>query len=369
MENGESEIGAANCAAISEANAGVSLAWGIKSWALLFVLALTLGGGCKDKPEPEAPFDYADGVLVVNEGNFQGGNASLSFIRRTDDSLREDIFELANARPLGDVAQSVTIVGNRAYIVVNNSGKVEVVDLPSLESRCTITGLQSPRYLLPIGNNKALVSDLYSKTISVVNLSECNVDGTIATGGWTEEMLMIGNRVFVTQTGTDKLLVIDPTALTLIDSVYVGREPNSLVQDQNGKLWVLCGNALGQAVPQLVRLNPDSLNLEAVFPFAAATQAPSKLCINVAGDQLFFLNGGIFQMAITDGSLPTQAWIPQGGHTWYGLAVDPLTDLIYAGDALDYQRRGVVYRYATGSSTPLASFQSGIIPGEFAFLP
>ncbi|MBK9449231.1 MAG: hypothetical protein IPN95_07410 [Bacteroidetes bacterium] len=356
-------------AAISEANPRVFQSLEIARWALLFLLATTTFLGCKDKPEPEVPFDYADGVLVVNEGNFQGGNASLGFIRLTDDSLREDIFELENARPLGDVAQSVTIVGNRAYIVVNNSGKIEVVDLPSLKSSCTITGLQSPRYLLPIGNNKALVSDLYSKSISVVNLVGCNVEGTIATGGWTEEMLMVGNRVFVTQTGTDKLLVIDPSTLTLTDSVYVGREPNSLVQDQNGKLWVLCGNALGQAVPQLVRLNPDSLNLEAVFPFSSATQAPSKLCINIAGNQLFFLNGGIFQMAITDGSLPTQAWIPQGSHTWYGLAVDPLTDLIYAGDALDYQRRGVVYRYTTGSSTPLASFPSGIIPGEFAFLP
>jgi YVTN family beta-propeller protein len=325
--------------------------------------------GCKEEPEPQPPFDYADGVFFVNEGNFQGGNASLSFLRRSDDSLRDDIFEWENERPLGDVAQSITVIGNRAYIVVNNSGKVEVVDLPSLRSHCSILGLNSPRYLLPLGNGKALVSDLYSRTISVLDLTNCAVVGSIATGGWTEEMVLVDNRVFVTQTGTDKLLVIDVGTQTLTDSIFVGREPNSLVVDQNGKLWVLCGSALGLATPQLVRFDLDSLSIEATFPFASNTLSPSKLRINNAGDRMYFLNGGIFQMGITDSNLPSQAWIPQSTHTWYGLAVDPVTDHIYAGDALDFQRRGKVYRFVAGSSTVLATFDAGIIPGEFAFLP
>lgn len=334
-----------------------------------WLLLIGFGLGCKDKPDPEQPFDYAYGVLVVNEGNFQGGNASLSFVRRSDDSLRNDVFTSVNNRPLGDVAQSVTVIGNRAYIVVNNSGKIEVVDLPSLESHCTISGLQSPRYLLPIGNDRALVSDLYSKTISVVNLGTCAVEGAIQTGGWTEEMVVIGNRAYVAQTGTDKLLTIDLATLTLQDSLYVGREPNSLVVDQNGKLWVLCGNALGQALPQLVRVNADSMRVEATFPFGSAQASPIKLTRSAAGDALLFVNGGIFRMAIGDSALPSVAWVPQGAHTWYSLGVDPQTGDVYAGDALDYQRRGKVYRFPSGNPVAAASFEVGIIPGGFAFLP
>lgn len=336
---------------------------------IALILLCLLWLGCKEKPIPKVPFDYENGILVVNEGNFQGGNSSLSFVRRTDDSLRNDIFALANERPLGDVAQSIMVIGTRAYIVVNNSGKIEVVDLPSLKSHCTILGLQSPRYLLPIGNDRALVSDLYSKTISIVNLASCSLEGSIATGAWTEEMAVFGSRVFATQTGTDKLLVIDPASRTLIDSIFVGREPNSLVVDKNGKLWVLCGNALGQAIPQLVRINLDSMAIETSYPFGSSQESPIKLVMNDDRDQLYFLNGGIFKMAISDGNLPAQPWVPQGAHTWYGLGLDPQTGYLYAGDALDFQRRGKIYRFEPNSAIELNSFEVGIIPGGFAFLP
>jgi hypothetical protein len=340
-------------------------------WRGVLAAVLLLGGvwGCKEKPDPEVPFDYEDGILVVNEGNFQGGNASLDFLRRSDDSLRKDVFLVENERPLGDVAQSVTVIGSKAYIVVNNSGKIEVVDLPSLQSHCTITGLRSPRYLLDIGGGRALVTDLYADSISVVNLGTCAVEGRIAVGAWTEEMLRIGNRVIVAEMGTDQLLVIDVASRTLVDSVFVGREPNSMVIDQNGRLWVLCGNALGQAVPQLVQMNVDSMTIEAVFPFASGQEAPTRLCINAAGDQLYFLNGGIYKMGIGDGNLPSQAWVAKGGHTWYGLEIDPVAGWLYATDALDYQREGKVYRFSLATAQELASFEAGIIPGELVFLP
>lgn len=336
--------------------------------SLLVLLSILLLIGCKEKPDPQPQIDYADGVLIINEGNFQGGNASLSFLRRGDDSLVHNIFTLENARPLGDVAQSITVIGNRAYIVVNHSGKIEVVDLPSLESRCTLTGMQSPRYLLPIGGGRALVTDLYSKTLHIVNLEGCRVESTIATGGWTEEMALLDSRVFVTQMGTDQVLVIDPITRSLVDSFPVGREPNSLAVDRDGKLWVLCGNALGQALPRLVRVNVDSLAVEAIFPFTTLQESPMRLRINATGDTLYYLNGGIYRMGIGDAGLPTQPWVAQGTHTWYGLGIDPVTGYLYASDALDYQRRGMVYRFSPQNSAALAVFEAGIIPGGFTFL-
>ncbi|MFN8394696.1 MAG: hypothetical protein U0176_08505 [Bacteroidia bacterium] len=343
------------------------------SWHFAKVLALLglclLFASCKDDPEPPAAFDYENGVLVINEGNFQGGNASLTYIRRSDDSLRDDVFKLENERPLGDVAQSVTVIGDKAYIVVNNSAKIEVVDLPSFKSSCTITGLNSPRYMLPIGTNQALVSDLYADAIHVVNLSTCSRTSAIPVGGWTEQFAIWGNRAYVPQTGTDQLLVLDAVTPSLIDSITVGREPNSLGIDAHGKLWVLCGNALGQVTPRLVRVDVVTQQIVSDWPFSSPSQSPFRLCLNPAGDSLYFINEGIYRMSVLDTQLPSFPWIEKGSHNWYSLGVDPVTGHIYAGDALDFQRQGKVYRFSPNSSTALASFEVGLIPGGFCFLP
>lgn len=345
------------------------------SWHFAQVLPFALLGfcllfaSCKEKPPTPDPFNYENGVIVINEGNFQAGNASLTYIRRSDDSLRDDVFKLENERPLGDVAQSVTVVGDKAYIVVNNSGKIEVVDLPSFKSSCTITGMNSPRQLLSIGNNQALVSDLYADAIHLVNLSNCTRTSTIPVGGWTEEIALWGNRAYVAQTGTDQLLVLDAVSPSLIDSITVGREPNSMAIDAHGKLWVLCGNALGQATPRLVRVNLATQQVETDWPFSSAQQSPFRLCMNPGRDSIYFINDGIYRMSILDTQLPSNPWIAKGSHNWYALGVDPVTGYIYAGDALDFQRRGKVYRFSPNSSTPLASFEVGLIPGIFCFLP
>jgi len=56
----------------------------------------------------------------------------------------------------------MTIQGNNAYIVVNNSGKIEVVSRNDLKSVAIINGLVSPRYISFVNEKKAYVTSLYS---------------------------------------------------------------------------------------------------------------------------------------------------------------------------------------------------------------
>ena len=75
---------------------------------------------------------FANGTFVLHEGNFQGGNASLSFLNNFTGIMSNGVFTAVNSIPLGDVGQSMTIWDDKGYIVVNNSGKIEVVDLIEL---------------------------------------------------------------------------------------------------------------------------------------------------------------------------------------------------------------------------------------------
>jgi hypothetical protein len=100
-----------------------------------------------DDDTTEAPSGaYDNGVLVLNQGNFNAGNASVSFI---SDALtvENNIFQTNSGRVLGDVGQDIGLEGNNAYIVVNNSGKIEVANRYTFAPVATISGLVNPRYI------------------------------------------------------------------------------------------------------------------------------------------------------------------------------------------------------------------------------
>lgn len=281
----------------------------------------------------------------------------------------EDLFKPANNRPLGDVCQSMRLFNNRFYVVVNNSGKVEVVDPHSFVASAAITGLLSPRYFLPVSNSKAYVTDLYANAISVVNLSAHSVSGAIPCAGWTEELHMAYGRVFVTNRKRRFLYVINPATDHITDSVAVGYGANSLVEDKNGKLWVLCsGNAATAENASLRRINPVTLQTESVWTFPSSADAPWRLDVNGTGDTLYYLNGGVYRMAVTDVTLPAAPFIPANGRNFYGLGIHPRKSHVYVADALDYVQRGRVYVYKP-DGTLITSFLAGIIPGDFYFYP
>ena len=70
-----------------------------------------------------------DGVFITNEGNFQYGNASLSYYDPTTMTVENEVFNRANAMKLGDVAQSMIIHDNVGWEVVNNSHVIFAIDI------------------------------------------------------------------------------------------------------------------------------------------------------------------------------------------------------------------------------------------------
>lgn len=336
---------------------------------LLSVLVLLVA--CRrDKPDgpTSSPIDLggsSGGVYVVNEGNFQFGNAQVSYYDIATDAALQDIYRPANDADLGDVLQSMSIVNELAYLVVNNSGKVSVVDPSSFREQAVITGLTSPRYLLPVSPGKAYVTDMYAGSVAVVDLLENRVVGRIACPGATEELVGAYGKAFVTNTAKDFVYVVDAATDRIVDSVEVGRGGNSIRQDARGKLWVLSGGGFSAVRAKLSRIDPATLAVDAAFDFPASA-SPWRLNMNARGDTLYYLDGGVFRMSIHADQLPTTAFVPADGRNFYGLGVDPRSGVVYAADAIDYVQRGVIYRYAP-SGQALGSFRAGIIPSAFMF--
>lgn len=322
----------------------------------------------KDQPQPQLSVrvdpEPSQAVYVVNEGNFTSGNASISLYNKVTNAVEEDYFKAVNKLALGDVAQSLSFINDRFYVVVNNSGKIVVCD-KDFKLLTTITGLQSPRYLIQVGSNKAYVSDYKAGCISVVNLSGNSISHQIALPGWTEDMLLHQNKVYVCNVKREFLYVIDALKDKVEDSIWVGKNVSGITIDKNARLWVLSS---GDAVSNPARLSVISSSnheVEKVFEFAPSRQ-PFKLVINNRKDSLYFIDADIYLMPVTAENLPSVPHIKAEQRNFYGIGIHPRTSEIYLSDALDYVQRSHITVYSA-SGTKKNEFKAGINANGFYF--
>ena len=346
----------------------------MKKLICFVAMTLVLFTACKKEESQPDEGSLQEGVFIVNQGNFTAGNASLSYLESATSKLTNDLFYVVNNAPLGDVAQSISINGDLAYIVVNNSGNVYVIDRKTAGFKGKISQLTSPRFFLKINDQKAYVSDLTSNSISIVNPESYEVVGGILVNRSTESMVLIEDKAYVAHWSgyqqalkNNKVLIIDTQTDALIDSIQVGVEPNSMVVDKDNNLWVLCsGGYDNEEIPSLWKIDTQNKSILKKYEFNDINLSPSNLVINGSRDELFYFNYNVYQMSIDDGVLPADPVIDQDGKFFYALGVDPQNSDIYLSDALDYTKKGLLYRYnETGSL--LDSLEVGIIPGAFGF--
>ena len=334
---------------------------------LVLIILFTSTFSCsKEKDKDPNVVVGNNGVYIINEGNFQFGNATVSYYDIDSSKVAEDLYKPVNALPLGDVGQTMFLKDDIGYIVVNNSGKIEVVNAKTFKHIATISGFTSPRFFLPVSNAKAYVSDLFADSISIVNLSTNTISGKIALTGWTEEMALVNGKVYVTNEESNKLYVINSFTDKLEDSIQVSYGGNSLQEDKNGKLWVLCGGNFVDIKAGLHIINPQTNTNEKSFEFTDQSNSPYRLKINSTKDKLYFLNQSVYSMSILDNVLPSVPFIASGTHQFYGLGVEPQTGVVYVSDAIDFVQRGRVYRY-NSSGTEINNFLAGINPSQFIF--
>ncbi len=350
---------------------------------VLSVALLTALSSCnKDKEESEALSPLGMGVFVLNEGNFNSGNASVSFMKCTDASVKNKIFSSRNNRSLGDVAQSMSIIGNRAYIVVANSQKVEVVNASTFASLGVISGgLDNPRYIAETTNDRAYITDWTIGGVAIVNLNSNSVIGTIPTGIGPEGIYVKGNEAFVANSGgfgdDSTITVIDINTNTVTDTIHLTSfKPVSIVEDKNGKLWVLCQGKYGDfvspatmTVSRLVRINPVNHNIEQSINLGTVGGHGVRLVIDGDGDDLYYTYGTsftgneVYKMNITDFGASSTPIIDK---QFYGLGIDPLTNIVYGGLG-DFTQNTYTYRYRGTNGALIDSILVGVAPNAYVF--
>ncbi len=345
----------------------------------LFLGSLFLTSCSNDDEVTETPLGaYDNGVLVLNQGGFGNGNASMSYLSDDLTVFQDNIFSLVNPSiVLGDTAQDVGFYDNLAYIVLNVSNKIEIVNRYTLAHVGTIsTGLSNPRYIV-FNNGKAYVSNWGNGTstsddyIAVINLANNSLLTPIPVAEGPERMVVYNSKVYVAHAGGfgfGSTVSVINTITNSVSSIAVGDVPNSL-EIRDDYLYVLNGGkpswSGSETAGSLSKINLLSNSVDDTINFNTSTH-PSNL--DIENSSFYYtVDSDIFQMAMISTSFPTTpifSTTDQGVYGVYSFAVK--NNKIYVGDAGDYSSNGKIYVY-TLTGDLVSNKTVGVIPAGFYF--
>ena len=335
---------------------------------LLFAFALFLFACKSDDDNSQPPVVTPAGaelILVGNEGGFMAGNAELTLINRDSATVYQNVYASSNNdEELGDVLQSMYVHQNDIYLVLNNSGKVEVVDRNNFENKRTISGMSSPRYMLFVNDQKAYVSDLADNGIHVVNPSNGTYTSMINTETWIEHMVAHNGEVWCTAPNTDKLYFLNMDDETFSGNVTLSQGVSDIGKDKNNNFWVMSQGTWSEPYiePAIHHINGSTKEVVATYSFPTGTGFGGNLTMSADGEHvLYLLNGKIYKMSISATELPSQPFIEKSGVFFYTLSVNGDSGEIALTDAVDFSQTGKVYFY-NADGTAKDSYEAGVVP-------
>jgi YVTN family beta-propeller protein len=344
-----------------------------KSLFTLLVGAAALAS-CNPEDEFGPLVPSAPGVYVLNEGQFGQGGGIVSAYGIGSKTLLTDAFGSVNkSAPLGDVVQDMGVVGSRGYICVNASNKVEVVSVPDFSSVATIRNIRQPRYFASTSATRGYVTSWrgpYTNyapgKVMVLDLTNNTVIDSITVGRCPEQLTVVNNLIYVPNSYDNTVSVIDASTNKVTSTVTVAAGPQNVVADQANNLWALCSQPYGTtSTPPaaLVRFTPGSTPAQLTLPFASS--GPKQLRISPDKTQLYYNYGGAeYKMSTTATVLPTTPFMRRN---FNGFAIDPRDNSIYGAVSTGYTTNGYFLHYPAGGGKLIDSVTVKVGPNGFAF--
>ncbi|WP_205501666.1 YncE family protein [Rufibacter psychrotolerans] len=324
--------------------------------------ALFLASSCQEEKKEVLP-TYQAGVLIANAGSQSG---TISFYDRATGTVEPDLFAKVNGRALAGNVLTMASAFERMYLVTSN-GTVEALLANTFTATGTMDQLESPQAFAALNNRRAFISDWLnpadSGRVVELDLGTFQVTDTVKTGKTPGAMAVAGNRLFVANAASNQVNVINTVTNTMEASLTVGDNPNSLVVDGSGNLWVLCGGSPNATRGQLIRFSASNLSTAPVmFPFPNAAVQPHGLTLSASRNRLYFLADGVYVLDLNAVTLPEAPLIRR---RFQAMGQDPADGLLYFSKAVPGANGWVVRYRSTGAA--LDSFQVQGTPTGFGF--
>lgn len=347
---------------------------------LLSFIVLIISCNKKDFPPTPEPVKPAQGLYILNEGNFNKNDATLSYYDFATAKVTNDFYALVNNRQLGSTANDAIIYGNKMYIVMNGSNEITIVNKNTAEfkGKAHRGDFWSPRYVVPY-KNKILVT-AYNNTLSVIDTTIFTTDKVIKVGANPEGVAVVGDIAYVVNSGglndvpDSTISIVDLKKGEEISKLVVGLNPFMIVAGYNDKLYVSTRSYW-----------KDEKYIPTIKVIDSKTNQVIKT-IDVTGSKMAYYNNKIYtydydyktQKATivvidskTDNVLTNEfATDGKTAQIPYGIDIDEKNGDVYIADAVDYVSPGMVHCYDQSGRKKFSFSLSpqGYYPNKILFL-
>lgn len=369
---------------------------------LIFLLAVLLSAltSCRKEEEiiPSTRVQVTEGrvglqtrgFFLLNEGNMGSNKATLDYLDYGSGLYMRNIYAERNpnvTKELGDVGNDLQIYRDRIYAVINMSNLVEVMDLRTAKHIQAIS-IPNCRYIVFRGDY-AYVSS-YAGTlnesgrigyVAKIDLRELKVIATCDVGRQPEEMAILGNKLYVANSGgyepanyDNTISVIDLDTFTEVKKVKIAINLHRIQVDPKGRLWISSRGNYGSIPSRLYVFDPQTEQILKVLETPVSNMKLYRDKLYVYSNSFSKKSGTsttsypliststmevISPSFITDG---TEGAIKAP----YGLAINPEVGEIYLTDAKSYVVPGTLHAYGLDGRRRW-SVTTGDIPAHFAF--
>ena len=327
------------------------------AFAVLFIL------GCQKEGEEFGPVNPNSNAYVASEGNplligcegnFQYGNASLSVLNTSEKTISNNVFQAQNQETIGDVLQSISQKDSLIYLTVNNSYRIWVLNACNLTVHKRIDNVSSPRYLLTLDHEKALVSSYQQGRVLLLNLTSGEIQKSIPSVDWTEQMQQgADGQIYIVGKTDSSVQVLDTSRWEIVKSIALKKDVVTMLKSQlTAQIYVVAVDKEGTYVYELKSGRITLVHYLRVQAISAA----------IFKDELAFVGRSAIHLL----SLSNLDADPQSGEhdaqTPYSIYMDEAG--IFISDVRDYLQAGMILHYSKDFSL-LKSYETGIIPQSF----
>lgn len=327
---------------------------------IICLLALTLFS-CKDETVVDPIPSAKKLVLIANEGNFGWGDGSLSVYDPEAKEIANQVYTQVNDESIGNVFQSIAFYDHHFYMVVNNSAKIIVTDT-NYSKVGEINGFNSPRYIYPLKNDQAYVTDLYANKLWLIDLKSFSIIDHIEINGWLESGVLIDSIFYVGAMESDQVYEININTHMVIDSIKFSYANQSLVLDENDHLWVL---SQGDGDTKKGKISAYDIIQDTIDFSIEIGNESVNLRYDKTESRLLYIQDNIRQLNVN--TKIDANFINSQNSTFYGLEVDQTTGEIYLSDVQDFVSRSTIYRYNKDAML-IHEFKADIISGDFLII-